>query len=135
MEPGQVAHEDYEYARHGTANLFLLLQALRGWRKIRITERRTALDFEEQLRQMIDEEYATAERVVLVADNLNIRTSACLYERFPLAEARRVAVKLECHYTPEHGSWLNVAECELSVQGRQCLNHHIASRDLLAQRS
>jgi hypothetical protein len=133
MESGRVAREDYEYGRHGTANLFLTLEPLRGLRKVRVTERRTAQDFAEQLRLLVDEDYATAERIVLVTDNLNIHTSACLYERFSPAEARRIAAKLEWHYTPEHGSWLNVAECELSVLGRQCLSRRIASRELLAQ--
>ena len=133
MESGRVAREDYEYAPHGTANLVLLLEPLRGWRKVRVTERRTAQDFAKQLRRLVDEDYATAERIILVTDNLNTHTPACLYERFSPAEARRIASKLEWHYTPEHGSWLNVAECELSVLGRQCPDRRIATRDELAQ--
>ena len=132
MGSGRVAREDYEYARHGTANLSLVLEPLRGWRKVRVTQRRTAQDFAEQLRLLVDEDYPSAERVVLVTDNLNTHTPACLYARFSPAEARRIAAKLEWHYTPEHGSWLNVAECELSVLGRQCLSRRIADRNLLA---
>jgi len=124
--PGTPARHDYEYARHGTRNLFLAVEPLRGWRQVRVTERRTAVDFAEQLRQLVDEVYPSCERVVLVTDNLNTHTVACLYERFGPAEAHRIARKLEWHYTPEHGSWLNMAELELSVLGRQCLNRRIA---------
>jgi transposase len=124
--PGQEAREDYEYARHGTANLFLAVEPLAGRRTVRVTERRTAQDFAAQLRRLVDEDYADAERLVLVTDNLNTHRPACLYERFAPEEARRIARKIEWHYTPEHGSWLNVAECELSVLARQCLNRRIA---------
>jgi len=130
---GQAAREDYEYARHGTANLFLATEPLRGWRRVRVTERRTAQDFAEQLRILVDEYYPQAEQVVLVTDNLNTHSSACLYECFPPAEARRIAAKLEWHYTPEHGSWLNVAECELSVLAQQCLDRRIRDRETLAR--
>ncbi len=125
-EPGHTACEDYEYERHGTRNLFLAVEPLRGWRTVRVTERRTAVDFAEQLRQLVDDDYPEAERIVLVTDNLNTHTPACLYERFPPAEAQRIARRLEWHYTPEHGSWLNVAEIELSVLGQQCLKRRIA---------
>lgn len=131
MQPGKTACEDYEYERNGTCNLFLAVEPLRGWRKVRVTERRTALDMAEQLRQLVDEDYPEAERIVLVTDNLNTHTSACLYERFTPDEARRIASKLEWHYTPEHGSWLNMAECELSVLARQCLNRRMADADIL----
>ena len=126
LQPGQTACEDYEYARNGTRNVFLVVEPLRGWRKVRVTERRTGVDMAEQLRQLVDEDYPAAERIVLVTDNLNTHTPACLYERFEPAEARRIARKLEWHYTPEHGSWLNMAECELSVLARQCLNRRMA---------
>ena len=96
-----------------------------------MTERRTAVDFAEQLRQLVDEAYPAAERVVLVTDNLNTHTPACLYERFAPEEARRIAAKIEWHYTPEHGSWMNMAECELSVLARQCLNRRIGDADSL----
>jgi hypothetical protein len=124
-EPGQPERLDYEYARHGVCNLFLAIEPLAGRRRVRVTERRTAQDFAEQLRVLVDDEYPEVERLVLVTDNLNTHTPACLYERFEPAEARRIASKLEWHYTPEHGSWLNIAECELSVLARQCLDRRI----------
>lgn len=132
-EPGKSACEDYEYKRHGTRNLFLAVEPLRGWRKVQVTERRTAVDFAEQLRQLVDEDYPGVERIVLVTDNLNTHTPACLYEQFAPDEARRIAAKLEWHYTPEHGSWLNMAECELSVLGRQCLNRRIGDAQVLEE--
>lgn len=133
IQPGKTACQDYEYARNGTRNLFLALEPLRGWRKVRVTERRTAVDMAEQLRQLVDEDYPDAEQIVLVTDNLNTHTPACLYERFVPQEARRIARKLEWHYTPEHGSWLNMAECELSVLARQCLNRRMADADTLVR--
>jgi len=133
MRPGQEARQDYEYVRHGTCNLFLVVEPLRGWRKVRVTERRTALDFAEQLRLLVDEDYPDEKQIVLVTDNLNIHSPACLYKRFAPAEARRIAAKLEWHYTPEHGSWLNIAECELSVLARQCLNQRLGGRQSLTQ--
>jgi DDE superfamily endonuclease len=131
--PGQPERQDYEYARQGVCNLFLALEPLRGYRKVRVTDRRTAQDFAEQLRIMIEEDYPDAQRIVLVTDNLNTHTPACLYERFEPAHARWLASKLEWHYTPEHGSWLNVAECELSVLARQCLDRRIPDPPTLAQ--
>lgn len=120
-EAGQVRREDYEYARHGTCALFLAVEPLAGQRHVWVRERRTKLDFAEVLRDLVDEVYPEAEQIVLVVDNLNIHHPACLYERFAPAEARRIAAKIAWHYTPEHGSWLNIAECELSVLKRQCL--------------
>lgn len=131
MRPGRERRQDYEYVRNGTSNLFLALEPLRGWRRIQVTERRTALDFAEQLRLLVDEIYPEAETIVLVTDNLNTHSIACLYDRFPPDQARRIARKLEWHYTPEHGSWLNMAECELSVLARQCLNRRIPDRETL----
>ena len=128
---GSPERYDYEYARHGTRNLFLAVEPLRGWRQVRVTERRTAVDFAEQLRHLVDAVYAEAEQVVLVTDNLNTHTVACLYERFAPEEAHRIARKLEWHYTPEHGSWLNMAEVELSVLARQCLNRRIGDETTL----
>lgn len=125
MEPGQESRQDYEYERQGTCNLFLAVEPLRGWRKGRVTARRTAQDFAEQLRLLTEVDYPQAERIVLVTDNLNTHTLACLYERFAPAEAWRIAAKLEWHYTPEHGSWLNMAECELAVLAQQCLNRRL----------
>jgi hypothetical protein len=130
LQPGRERRQDYEYTRNGTANLFLALEPLRGWRSLHVTARRTASDFAEQLRLLV-EEYPDAECVVLVTDNLNTHSTACLYARFPPAEARRIASKLEWHYTPEHGSWLNMAECELSVLARQCLSRRIPEMEAL----
>ena len=125
MEAGQAERQDYEYERHGKANLFLSLEPLTGKRRVRVTSRRAAVDFAEEVRQVVDLDYADAEVVVLVVDNLNTHGPACLYEALPPPEARRIAKKIEWHYTPEHGSWLNVAEVELSVLQRQCLSRRI----------
>ena len=125
MEPGEPERMDYEYARHGKANLFVSVEPLRGRRRIRVTQRRASVDFAEELRILVDIDYAEAECVVLVMDNLNTHSAACLYEAFPPWEARRIASKIEWHHTPEHGSWLNIAEIELSVLHRQCLNRRI----------
>jgi hypothetical protein len=131
MEPGQSQRQDYEYVRNGVCNLFLSIEPLRGRRKVRVTDRRTAQDFAEQLRVLVDEDYPDADVMVLVVDNLNTHGPACLYERFEPAEARRIAAKLEWHYTPEHGSWLNIAECELSVLASQCLSQRIPDKATL----
>jgi hypothetical protein len=133
LQPGQTACQDYEYHRNGTANLFLAVEPLRGGRKVRVTQRRTAWDFAEPLRQLVEEDYPDAEQIVRVVDNLNTHTPACLYERFEPAQARRIAQKIEWHYTPEHGSWLNIAECELSVLARQCLSRRIPDIKALTQ--
>jgi hypothetical protein len=133
LQPGQPVRQDYEYERHGVANLFLWLEPLTGRRQVRVTDRRTALDFADQLRVLVADDYPAAEVIVLVVDNLNTHGPACLYERFAPAEARRIAAKIEWHYTPEHGSWLNVAECELSVLARQCLDQRIADKEMLRQ--
>ncbi len=132
MEPERPKREDYEYARHGTANLFLSVEPLTGRRRVRVTQRRTCIDFAEELRILVDLDYADAEQVILVTDNLNTHTPACLYEAFPAGEARRIASKIEWHYTPEHGSWLNMAETELSVLARQCLWRRMDDASLLA---
>jgi transposase len=132
MQPRRERRQDYEYVRNGTCNLFLMLEPLHGWRRVHVTQRRTALDFAEQLRILVEEVYSDAETIVLVTDNLNTHSTACLYERFPPEQALRIARKLEWHYTPEHGSWLNMAECELSVLSRQCLNRRIPDVDTLA---
>lgn len=132
-QPGRPEYQDYEYARHGVCNLFMAVEPLQGRRMVRVTDRRTAQDFAEQLRVLVEEDYPDVEIIVLVTDNLNTHTPACLYERFELAHARRIASKLEWHYTPEHGSWLNIAECELSILSRQCLNRRIADHVTLAQ--
>lgn len=133
MQPAQPAREDYEYERHGVANLFLTVEPLAGRRNVRVTARRTNGDFAEQLRLVADEDYPDAETIVLVIDNLNTHGPGALYEHFAPAEAHRLAARFEWHYTPEHGSWLNIAECELSVLATQCLNQRLGDRDTLAQ--
>lgn len=132
LEPGKPRREDYEYERNGTRNLFLWVEPLSGRRQVCVTERRTGLDFARQLASLVAA-YPEAEQIVLVTDNLNTHGPASLYEAFAPAEARRIAQKIEWHYTPEHGSWLNMAETELSVLGRQCLNRRIPDADTLAQ--
>ena len=129
--PGRLERFDYEYVRHGTANLFLLSQPLLGWRTVFVTERRTAVDFAEVVRWLAEEVHPDAERIVLVMDNLNAHRLASLYEAFPPEQARRIAERLEVHHTPKHGSWLNVAEIELSVLARQCLDRRIETREEL----
>jgi DDE superfamily endonuclease len=124
-EPGQPERFDYEYVRNGTANLFMLFAPLQGWRAIRVTERRTAQDFAEIVRWLVEDLYPDAEQVVLVTDNLNTHTPAALYTVFAPEQARRIAERIEWHYTPKHGSWLNMAEIELSVLFRQCLDRRI----------
>jgi transposase len=131
MEPGQAQRQDYEYERNGTANLFMAVEPLLGKRRVSVTDRRTSQDFAEFLRQLSDEDYPEAEVIVLVTDNLNTHSPACLYERFEPAEARRLVERFEWHYTPEHGSWLNMAEIELSVLSRQCLSKRIPYKQAL----
>jgi DDE superfamily endonuclease len=128
VRPGDAAKEDSEYERNGVANLFVAVEPLAGRRLVEVTDRRTAVDFARFLKRLLDEVYVDAERVVLVCDNLNTHTPASLYEAFAPAEARRLAERIEWHYTPKHGSWLNVAECELSVLARQCLDRRIPDR-------
>jgi hypothetical protein len=129
--PGQPERVDDEYERQGTANLFMVFEPLAGRRQVKVTERRTAVDFVQLLRELIDEQYPQAEKVVLVMDNLNTHELASLYEAFPPEQARRIAEKLEIHHTPKHGSWLNMAEIELSVLARQCLARRIETREEL----
>ena len=129
--PGHPAQIDYEYERKGVANLFLFCEPLRGWRSVRVTERRTKVDWAHAIRELVDGHYPDAERIVLVMDNLNTHTPASLYEAFPPAEAKRLADKLEIQPTPKHGSWLNMAEIELSVLTRQCLDRRIADAAVL----
>jgi hypothetical protein len=129
--PGQPERFDYEYVRNGTANLFMISEPLLGWRAVQVTERRTAKDFAEVLRWLAEEVHAEAEKIVLVLDNLNTHKLASLYEAFPPEQARRLAEKFEIHHTPKHGSWLNVAEIELSVLTRQCLARRIETMPVL----
>jgi len=117
--PGRAAREDYEYVRNGTVNLFVAFEPLANWREVEVTDRRTKVDFARFVRGLVDERYKDAEKIVLVMDNLNTHSKASLYEAFAPAEAKRIADKLEIHHTPKHGSWLNMAEIELSVLSRQ----------------
>jgi hypothetical protein len=123
--PGQVAHYDYEYVRNGVANLFMISEPLAGQREVEVTDRRTKKDYAQCLRKIADEMYPNAEKVVLVQDNLNTHSPASLYEAFEPAEAKRLADRFEFHYTPKHGSWLDMAEIELGILGRQCLSRRI----------
>ena len=128
MKPGRAARADYEYERNGTANLFMLFAPLEGWRHVKVTDRRTAVDFAHVLKDLSDIHFASAERIVLVQDNLNTHAAASLYEAFPPEEARRLVERFEWHYTPKHGSWLNMAESELAVLSGQCLSRRIPDR-------
>ena len=131
--PGQVERYDYEYQRNGTRNLFLFLEPQRGWRHVVVTEQRTMVDFAHQMRWLVDEAYPEAEVVRVVLDNLNTHRPASLYQAFVPAEARRIVRRLEFHYTPKHGSWLNMAEIEFSVLSRQCLDRRIPDEKTLKQ--
>jgi transposase len=132
VAPSRPALVDYEYRRKGTANLFIAVEPLVGWRQVTPTERRTKLDFAGQLKAL-SEHYPQAERIRIVLDNLNTHGPACLYEAFPPEEARRLVRRLEFHYTPKHGSWLNMAEAELSVLSKQCLDRRLGDLGQLAQ--
>jgi hypothetical protein len=133
-QPGQPERYDYEYVRNGTANLFMITEPLLGWRAVQVTERRTAKDFAEVLRWLAEEVHPDAQKIVLVMDNLNTHKLASLYEAFAPAQARAIAERLEVHHTPKHGSWLNVAEIELSVLSRQCLDQRIESAEELRRK-
>jgi len=126
--PGRAARHDPEYAREGVVNLFLVCEPLRGWREVGVSEQRTRLDWARCIKDLVDVHYPDAEQVVLVLDQLNTHSPASLYETFAPAEAKRIADKLELHYTPKHGSWLNMAEIELGVLQRQCLDRRLADR-------
>lgn len=129
--PGKPEQYDYEYERSGTANIFMFVEPLGGWRHVNVTAHRTSVDWAHQIRELVDVHYPETEGIRLVMDNLNTHTVASLYEAFPAQEARRLAQKLEIHYTPKHGSWLNIAEIELSAMTRQCLNRRIPDRATL----
>ena len=131
VAPGQPAREDYEYQRHGVCNVFLVCEPLRGWRHVTVSARRTRIDWAHCVKNLLDVCYPDAERVVLVQDNLNTHTPASLYAAFEPAEAKRLADRLELHSTPKHGSWLNMAEIELSVLSEQCLDRRLADRATL----
>ena len=129
--PGHAARYDYEYVRKGVANVFLFFEPLAGQRRVKVTERRTRIEWAAGVRELVDQVHPEAEKIVLVMDNLNTHSVASLYEAFPPTEARRLAKKLEIHHTPKHGSWLNMAEIELAALGRQCLDRRIADLEQL----
>jgi hypothetical protein len=131
MTPRRPARYDYEYQRNGTANLFMMFAPLEGWRHVKVTDRRTAVDYAHVLKELADRHFAKAKTIVLVQDNLNIHSKASLYEAFPATEARRLVERFEWHYTPKHGSWLDLAESELGVLSRQCLDRRISDKQIL----
>jgi hypothetical protein len=128
-KPGQNKRIDYEYRRNGVVNLFMMFEPLKARRHVKVMDRRTRKDFAECIRELVDVHYADADKIVLVLDNLNTHSEGSLYEAFEPAEARRLAEKLEIHYTPKHGSWLNMAEIEIGVLSRQCLSKYIKSKE------
>jgi hypothetical protein len=127
--PGQPRRVDYEYERAGVMNLFVFCEPLAGRRWVDVTDRRTKVDWAQQIQDLVDRRFPAAEQIVLVCDNLNTHTPAALYEAFPPAEAKRLSDRLEIHYTPKHGSWLNIAEIELSALSRQCLDRRFADEE------
>jgi transposase len=133
IKPGKVAKEDYEYQRAGMANIFMCFDRHRGWRKAKVTERKTAIDFAECMRELVDQDYPESELVRVVLDNLSTHTEASLYKAFPPQEARRILRRLEFHYTPKHASWLNMAEIEIGNMNQQCLDRRIPDKDKLVE--
>jgi hypothetical protein len=131
LRPGRPRRYDYEYTRKGVSNLFILFEPLAGRRQVKVTDQRTSRDWAELMRELVDEHYPQAEVITLVLDNLNTHTTASLYEAFAPEEARRIAQRLELHHTPKHGSWLNMAEIELSVLSQQCLDRRIPDKAIL----
>jgi len=132
-KPGQPERYDYEYKREGTCNLFLFVRPHTGWRHVKVTQRRTIQDFAQCMKDLVDIHFPDAEVIRVVLDNLNTHTPAALYQAFEPTEARRIVRKLEFHYTPKHGSWLNMAEIELSVLSRQCLDRRLPDTDTLSR--
>ena len=133
MRAGQPARHDYEYKRNGTANLFMLFAPLEGWRHVQVTERRTSIDYAKILRDLADIHFPGATKILLVQDNLNTHAPASLYEAFEPIEARRIIERFEWHFTPKHGSWLNLAESELAVLSGQCLARRIVDTTMLTK--
>ena len=129
--PGKPARHDYEYERNGVANLFMMFAPLEGWRHVKVTDRHAAVDYAQVLKDLSDTHFPNAAKIVLVQDNLSTHTTASLYAAFPAAEARRLAERFECHYTPKHGSWLDMAESELGVLSTQCLDRRIPDKQSL----
>jgi len=130
-KPGQPARHDYEYERNGVANLFMIFAPLEGWRRVVVTDRHAAVDYAKVLKDLSDVHFPAAEKIVLVQDNLSTHTPASLYAAFPAPEARRLVERFEWHYTPKHGSWLDMAESELAVLTRQCLSRRIPDKQTL----
>ena len=133
MQPGAPQRYDYEYERHGTCNLFMFFEPLRGWRHVEVTDRRTMVDYAQCLKELVDIWYPDVVRIRLVQDNLSTHKPAALYEAFAPEEARRILERIEFHYTPKHGSWLNMAEIELNVLSNQCLDRRIEQKELLSK--
>jgi len=131
LRPGRAYRYDAEYKRNGVSNLFMFFAPLKSWRHVEVTDQRTKVDWAKVVRQLTDEHFPEARKIILVMDNLNTHTPSSLYEAFSPEEARRILNKLEIHYTPKHGSWLNMAEIELSVLGRQCLSRRIPNQQTL----
>ena len=132
-KPGQPKRVDYEYKRNGTANLFMMFAPLEGWREVKVTGQRAAIDYAQMLKALSDTHFPQASKIVLVQDNLSTHKPASLYEAFPAQEACRLVERFEWHYTPKHGSWLDLAESELSVLSRQCLSRRIANKETLTK--
>jgi hypothetical protein len=133
-KPGALAKYDYEYERNGTSNLFIFFAPLEAWRHVKVTDRRTMIDFAHCMRDLVDVHFPEAEKIIVIMDNLNTHKLASLYEAFPPEEARRIIEKLEIHHTPKHGSWLNMAEIELSVLQRQCLQARISDQPTMIEK-
>lgn len=129
--PGRKARHDYEYERNGVASLFMMFAPLEGWRCVKVTDRHAAIDYAQILKQLSDQHFPEAAKIVLVQDNLSTHTPASLYAAFPAAQARRLAERFEWHYTPKHGSWLDMAESELAVLASQCLDRRIPDKQTL----
>lgn len=133
IAPSQPAKLDYEYERRGTCNLFMMCEPLGGWRHVKVTEHRCRGDWAECIRELVDVHYPNAQKIILVGDNLNTHNGTSLYAAFPPEEARRILERVEFHFTPKHGSWLDMAECELSILTQQCLNRRIDSAEEVAR--
>jgi hypothetical protein len=132
-KPGRPARRDYEYERNGTANLFMMFAPLEGWRRVKVTDRHAAVDYAQVLKELSDTHFPEADKIVLVQDNLSTHKPASLYEAFPAPEARRLVERFEWHYTPKHGSWLNMAESELGALSSQCLDRRIPDKETLIE--
>ena len=132
-KPGRPARRDYEYERNGTANLFMMFGPLEGWRRVKVTDRHAAVDYAQILKELSDTHFPEADKIVLVQDNLSTHKPASLYQAFPAPEARRLVERFEWHYTPKHGSWLNMAESELGALSSQCLDRRIPDKETLIE--